>query len=132
MQDVNAKIRKETIISTMSYMAIPGLKLDGYKFITTIVCNEFNVDKDEVFNRSRKRKYVFARQLMMYLAVSTMHSQTLSQIGAAYGGYDHATVLHAKKMMQEVVVWDKKLHERIVRLLDNVISVKKSFIQKVT
>jgi len=130
MSVTNEEICETETVIKISYMAIPGMNLDGYKFIKELVCSEFDIDKDKVFERSRKRKYVFARQLMMYLAYNSMSSQTLKKIGDAYGGYDHATVLHAKTSIENYLFSDKHLYKKITRLTEDVRMVRKRFIQE--
>ena len=130
MQKTNGEIYKEKIIIRMSYMSIPGLKLDGYKFITDIVCKEFRVSKDDVFRRSRIRRYVFARHVMMYLAQFSFKTQTLTEIGDGFGGYNHATVLHAKRAVNDIVSYDKLMHEKVMKLLEQTAAVKKRFLQE--
>ncbi len=130
MQKTNGEIYKEKIIIPMSYMSIPGLKLDGYKFITDIVCKEFRVSKDDVFRRSRIRRYVFARHVMMYLAQFSFKTQTLTEIGDGFGGYNHATVLHAKRAVNDIVSYDKLMHEKVMKLLEQTAAVKKRFLQE--
>ena len=50
---------------------------------------------------SRLRKFVVIRQLAMYLAYRCTRL-SLADIGEGVGGYDHATVLHAKKQYSNV------------------------------
>jgi len=130
MSNTNEKIHKTKIINTTSYMAIPGLKLDGYKFIIDLVCKEFHVNKNEVFNRSRKREFVFARQVMMFIADFTFKYETLSEIGKAFGGYDHATVIHSKRAINDILFYDKYLHKKIMHVLEETTAIKGRFIQE--
>lgn len=129
MSNIDEEVYKEKIIKTISVYAIPGLKLDGYIFIRDLVCKELRVHKDHVFRRSRKRKYVFARQVMMFLAHLSFKYETLSNIGDAFGGYDHATVLHSKRSVTDLISYDKHLHRTVMHLVDEVNTVKGRFTQ---
>jgi len=132
MSIINEEIHQETIVKNkldLSYMTIPGLKLDGYKFIRNLVCSELEMSKEEVFTRSRKRKHVFARHLMMFLAQTHLKNEILIKIGDYYGGYDHATVLHAKQSIQDYMDTDKVLFKQISRLSEEVRITRKLFIQ---
>ena len=129
MSDIIEKTHKKEAL--ISYFAMPGLKLDGVKFITEIVCREFNVSKEDVINsRSRKRESAFPRHVMMFVAQITFEKYTLKKIGSLFGGYDHATVLHAKKAVLDVISYDKELNGKIINILDQVNSCKKLFMQK--
>jgi len=58
------------------------------------VCRHFNVDAAAVSGRSRKREYVEARQLTMYLA-QKYTKMPAARIGKLVGGRDHSTVIHS-------------------------------------
>ena len=130
MSNINEKLHKKEIINKTSYMAIPGLKLDGYKFIIDLVCKEYNVTKQEVFARTRNREFVFPRQVMMYVADFVFKKETLSQIGSNFGGYHHATVIHAKKTVNDVLFYDKFHHKKIMHILEETCVIRSRFIQE--
>lgn len=120
--------KKENVVS---YFAMPGLKLDGVKFITDIVCKEFEVCKEDVIDlRSRKREFAFPRHVMMFIAQITFEKYTLKQIGYLFGKYDHATVLHAKKAVLDLISYDKETNQKVVRILDEVNTCKFYFMQR--
>jgi len=58
------------------------------------VCQHYNVTQQQVFGKSRRRDYVQARQLSMYLAQKYIHIPA-ARIGQIFGGRDHSTVLHS-------------------------------------
>jgi chromosomal replication initiator protein len=68
--------------------------------IIETVCRHFKVEKSDIQTKSRKREIVQPRQIAMYLAKEYTDSST-SKIGQAIGGKDHATVLHACKIVKE-------------------------------
>ena len=58
--------------------------------------------------KTRKREIVYARQIVMFLAVG-MGLGSLAEVGAQVGGKDHATVLHARKTINNLLdAGDKK------------------------
>lgn len=61
----------------------------------------FLLDTDYVLNRTRKREYVTARQIGMYL-LSKHTKISLTDIGRLYAK-DHATVIHAKKVVSNLM-----------------------------
>ena len=62
--------------------------------IIETVCNHFNVSTSSVAGRSRKREFVVARQVSMYLA-QKYTKMPASRIGKLVGGRDHSTVIHS-------------------------------------
>ncbi|MBE6312204.1 MAG: chromosomal replication initiator protein DnaA [Bacteroidales bacterium] len=78
------------------------------EFIRNTVCEHLNLPVDEVLSKDRRHELVLARQLAMYL--SKQHTQqSLSNIGLHIGRRDHATVLHACKVISDQLDWDKNL-----------------------
>jgi len=70
----------------------------------------------EIRSRSRARKTLRARQVVMYLA-RRLTKASLSEIGAACGGRDHATVLHAAGKIEALLTEDAELARRVEGLL---------------
>jgi len=73
-------------------------------------------------NKTRKREYVYARQIGMYL-MSKHTNFTLSRIGIEFGNKDHATVLHSKRTISDLMDSSKKIKEEI-KSLENLILYK--------
>jgi len=72
--------------------------------IGEFVSNQFNVSVQDMQSRTRKKAIVFPRQVAMYL--SRAHTrQSLADIGKAFGR-DHATVIHAIKVVSDRIIRD--------------------------
>lgn len=71
------------------------------------VCDYFNITRDDILSKSRKRQIVQARQIAMYLSRNLITNCSLSTIGAEIGGKDHATVLHACSTVSDLMSTDK-------------------------
>lgn len=59
------------------------------------VAEKFDVRVADLCGRSRQRMVAFPRQMAMYLCKTMIPSLSLNEIGEAFGGKDHTTVLHA-------------------------------------
>ncbi|MDR0348678.1 MAG: chromosomal replication initiator protein DnaA [Tannerella sp.] len=70
--------------------------------IQETVCSYFNLDEALIQTKSRKREIVQARQITMFLAKKYTES-SLAHIGQVVGGKNHATVLHACKMIKDQI-----------------------------
>lgn len=75
--------------------------------ILDTVCNHFNVTTAAVASRSRKRDYVVARQVSMYLA-QKYTKMPASRIGKLVGGRDHSTVIHSCNQVEQRIKIDKE------------------------
>ena len=71
------------------------------------VCEYFNITRDDLLSKSRKRQIVQARQIAMYLSRQMISNCSLATIGAEIGGKDHATVLHACNTVTDLMSTDK-------------------------
>ena len=76
------------------------------------VCSHYKIDVSAIHTKTRKREVVQVRQVAMYLAKK--HTDTSSsKIGQLIGDKDHATVLHACKMVKDQVEVDKAFKNEI-------------------
>lgn len=80
--------------------------------IIEAVCNHFNVSAAAVASKSRKRDYVTARQVSMYLA-QKYTKMPASRIGKLVGGRDHSTVIHGCAQVERRIKIDKMFSEEI-------------------
>ncbi|MCI5581188.1 MAG: chromosomal replication initiator protein DnaA [Phocaeicola plebeius] len=76
------------------------------------VCAYYKIDISTIHTKTRKREVVQVRQIAMYLAKK--HTETSSsKIGQLIGKKDHATVLHACKIIKDQVEVDKAFKSEI-------------------
>jgi len=67
------------------------------------VADHFDVRIADLCGRSRQRMVAFPRQVAMYLCKALIPSLSLNEVGEAFGGKDHTTVLYAcQKLTKEV------------------------------
>ena len=79
----------------------------------------FGLKLSDLKAKNRTRAIAFPRQVAMYLARQMTHS-SLSEIGRAFGGKDHTTVLHAVDKIQTLMQTDPKLHKTIDGLIQSI------------
>ena len=80
--------------------------------IQEVVCDYFNIKRDLIQSRSRKREIVQARQVAMYFTKA--HTElSLAQIGTHIGKRNHATVLHACKTVSGLKEVDKTFRSNL-------------------
>ncbi len=79
------------------------------------VAEEFNIRVADLNGRRRTANIAHPRQLAMFLA--RRHTQSsLQDIGAAFGGRDHGTVIHATKTIEEKMESTPSVRELVERL----------------
>ena len=80
--------------------------------VQKVVCDYFNITRDTLLSKTRKRQIVQARQIAMYMSRSLINC-SLSTIGAEIGGKDHATVLHACTTVNDLMSTDKTFKQYV-------------------
>lgn len=85
--------------------------------IQEATCQYFNITRDTLVSKTRKREISQARQIVMYLG-RNLTRRSLASIGASVGGRDHATVLHACNTVTDLMETDKNF-KRFVDEIEN-------------
>lgn len=83
--------------------------------IQAAVAREFNVKVSDLNGRRRTANIAYPRQIAMYMA-RQYTDFSLTEIGEAFGGRDHGTVIHAGKTVQDRINRDPKLKEQLSRM----------------
>ncbi|TWU03737.1 helix-turn-helix domain-containing protein [Neorhodopirellula pilleata] len=78
------------------------------KSITSAVARHLGVKSSDMRSGSRRQNIVRARSLAMYLS-RQMTESSLTQIGDAFGGRDHSTVLHSIRKIESAFDEDATL-----------------------
>lgn len=79
------------------------------------VGKHFNVTTQNINSRSRKRDFVIARQVSMYLA-QKYTKMPASRIGKLVGGRDHSTVIHSCSQVEQRLKIDKAFCEEVTSI----------------
>ena len=80
--------------------------------VQKVVCDYFNITREDLLSKTRKRQIVQARQIAMFMSRSLINC-SLSTIGAETGGKDHATVLHACTTVNDLMSTDKTFRQYV-------------------
>ena len=83
--------------------------------IQKTVASYYKIRISELLSAKRNRSLARPRQLAMSLA-KELTSHSLPEIGDAFGGRDHTTVLHACKKVTELCLTDNKIREDLINL----------------
>ena len=84
--------------------------------IQRVVAEYYKIKVSDLHSKRRSRSVARPRQVAMYLAKDLTH-HSLPEIGDAFGGRDHTTVLHACRKIKELQESDADIREDVKNLL---------------
>ena len=119
------KIRTEDAMATLTQAArtgalvggngvLPGSPLTPF-VVQQAVSAEWRVTPDGLQSKTRTKMLTVPRQVAMYLCRELMGLQ-LVEIGQAFGGRDHSTVIHSVERAGEQIAEDDGFGARVTRL----------------
>jgi chromosomal replication initiator protein len=91
-------------------------KLVTIENIQKIVAEYYKIKMADLLSKRRSRSIARPRQMAMALA-KELTNHSLPEIGSAFGGRDHTTVLHAYRKIQELKESNTDIAEDFVNLL---------------
>jgi chromosomal replication initiator protein len=83
------------------------------------VADFFGVRPSDLKAKNRTKAVAFPRQVAMYLARQLTHA-SLAEVGRAFGGKDHTTVLHAVDKIRNLLQEDPKLRKTVDGLIQGI------------
>ena len=108
-REINLELAHRIVSKAVKCAEVKSLTVND---IIEKVCSHYKVDTSTIHTKTRKREVVLVRQVAMYLAKK--HTDTSSsKIGQLIGNKDHATVLHACKIIKDQVEVDKAFKAEI-------------------
>ncbi len=84
--------------------------------IQRVVAEHYDIRLADMTSRRRPASIAGPRQVAMYLS-RTMTKSSLVEIGEAFGGRDHGTVIHAVKKVKERIELDAETNDQIQRIV---------------
>jgi len=117
-KDITVDVAREALRDKLR--AIEGLEQEGSTSLTILtiqqaVAKEWGVTVDGLRSKTRTKTLTTPRQIAMYLARQLLATQ-LVEIGNAFGGRDHSTVIHSLEKVQQTIIHDSDLKSRINRI----------------
>ncbi|MDQ6971457.1 MAG: chromosomal replication initiator protein DnaA [Mariprofundaceae bacterium] len=80
------------------------------------VANYYNIRLQDMRSKKRTRNVAFPRQVAMYCS-KQLTSLSLPEIGEAFGGRDHTTVLYAVRKIDAAMQEDDNLEDEVERMM---------------
>ncbi len=96
---------------------VPGeeMRKPTPELIMERVAMRYDLDCADLTGPSRKQPLAWSRQIAMYLA-RELTDLSLPKIGAAFGGRDHTTVMHAVDKVKTLMQSDKRVLDEVTSL----------------
>lgn len=105
--------------SVLKDMVKETLKIINVGLIQKTVADFYDLSVTELKSKRRSKNIIIPRQICMYLT-RQLTALSLPEIGAAFGGKDHTTVLHSYKKIETVLKTDKEMNTIIEKLLTKI------------
>ena len=92
--------------------------------IQKVVAENYQVSVSDLKSKKRDKKYVFPRQVAIYIA-RELTEISYSELGNEFGGKDHSTIMHAYEKISEGIKLDSSLEAKINILIREIKEYKK-------
>lgn len=77
------------------------------------VADQYELREADMTSKRRPANIAFPRQIAMYLSRILIANKSLQEIGAAFGGRDHGTVIHAIKTVENMIEQDERVRRSV-------------------
>jgi chromosomal replication initiator protein len=116
-KDITVEVAREALRDKLRITE--GVDLDSSALtvlsIQQAVAREWGVTVDGLRSKTRTKNLTVPRQIAMYLTRELLATQ-LVEIGNAFGGRDHSTVIHSLEKVQQSLAEDPELKKRIGKI----------------
>jgi chromosomal replication initiator protein len=119
-RDISVDLAREALrdklrgASTADFPDVPPTTIT-VATIQQVVAREWGVTPDGLRSKTRTRQLTVPRQVAMYLCRELLALQ-LVEIGNAFGGRDHSTVIHSLERVAEDQAADPSFTERVLKV----------------
>ena len=100
------------ILETMNFKRQRAITIP---IIQETVAKFFNVTVQDLNGKKRNKEIVVPRQIAMYIA-RELTQDSLPQIGRAFGGKDHTTVMHSTEKIENAIENDAVLAGQVQQI----------------
>lgn len=112
--DLQKKEPTQEFVATALSELIASSKRKGIqiKDVIDVISSYYEVEKEELLNKGRKKEVVYPRQIAMYLLRTELNT-SYPGIGKYFGGRDHTTALHAYEKINKLQKTNKKFSDEL-------------------
>ncbi len=100
------------MINPEIYIGLKVSRKTSMEAVLLLVCERFDVSREEITGKTRKREIVDARHVFCYLVNKYISKKTLSVVGA-HINRDHASVIHGIKKTNNLMVYNGLFRKKV-------------------
>jgi chromosomal replication initiator protein len=113
-------ITPEMVEEILTDMISEKVKEINMERIMQKVCDAYAITPTQMLDKTRKKNIAFSRQVAMYLSNLLIPQLSLKEVALFYKRKDHTTVLHAKKMIENLFISDNRLRIQIEQIIKEI------------
>lgn len=113
--DLKKKPLTLTDIKQILKNSLKPKKTLGIGEIVKIIANFYNVDEQTIYEKTRRKEIVYARQVIMYILREDFNI-SYPLIGQKLGGKDHTTVMHSYEKIKQDLQTNNGLRDELEQL----------------
>jgi chromosomal replication initiator protein len=115
-REISAELAREALADRIRPSQAPSgdkpQSLPTIDRVQDVVARRWGVTPEGLRSKARIKSLTVPRQIAMYLAREVLNMQ-LVEIGQAFGGRDHSTVIHSVDKVQRQLARDRSFRERV-------------------
>ncbi|MBR5400666.1 MAG: chromosomal replication initiator protein DnaA [Treponema sp.] len=108
-QTPTLEMAKTQLKDILNNNSVQNISLD---IIQKVIANNYQISISELKGKKRDKKYVFPRQVAIYIA-RELTEISYSELGNEFGGKDHSTIMHAYDKIADSIKLDSTLESKI-------------------
>ena len=120
-QEPTLEMAKNQLKDILNSNSAQNISLD---IIQKVIAENYQISISELKGKKRDKKYVFPRQVAIYIA-RELTEISYSELGNEFGGKDHSTIMHAYDKIAESIKLDSSLEAKISLLIREIKEFKK-------
>jgi chromosomal replication initiator protein len=122
---VHDHISDEEFDNILNYLDDRAVTSLSVEHILDAVCAKFNLKPEDILSSGRRHDLVFARQVAMYLCRKHL-GLSFPELGRAFGGRDHSTVLYSCRKVEQLQRDDKSMKNMLHELSDKCLAMNET------
>lgn len=113
---ISLDLAEEILRDSLEDVLTPSISIDK---IHRLIATHFDIRVQDIIGKQRTKNLALPRQIAMYIA-RKVTSLSLPEIGTAFGGRDHTTVLHAVNTIEKKITQSSELKNTVNILISKI------------
>ena len=119
LNELGGELSKEKIEEVVAEFSSNTQKSINPQKIIDAVALHFDINKEDLLRKNRRKEIAMPRQLIMYL-LRTKLQQSFPEIGRRLGGRDHTTVMYAVDKIERKLKTSQEFKEKLDMITDRI------------